>query len=87
MLREIIDFTKAVKLGEEVGNPLQWKKGQIKMNALTGLIYLGTQYLPPEYATIIGGPEVVDAISNAIVGAVLLVNMLLTVVHSKKLGL
>jgi hypothetical protein len=84
MIKSILDLMKAMKLGEEVGNPRKWKKGQIKMNALAGLLLIGISYLPipPEYIT----PEVVDMLCDAIVGIVLLFNGILTVVHTRKLG-
>ncbi len=85
MVKLMLDFLKAMKLGEEVGNPLKWKKGQIKMTALAGLLWIGMPYLqiPPEYIT----EETIDLICDFIVGLVLLLNGLLVLVHSKKIGI
>jgi hypothetical protein len=87
MLKLMLDLMRLMKLGEEVGNPRLWKKGQVAMNALAGMLLIGISYLPipPEYASFFT-EEVLDYICDFIVGVVLFVNALLVFVHSKKIG-
>lgn len=87
-MKLILDMMKVMKLGEEVGNPRLWKKGQVSMNALAGLLLIGLSYLPipPEYAEFFT-EDVINYICDGIVGVVLFINALLVFAHSKKIGI
>jgi hypothetical protein len=80
----ILDFFKAMRLGEEVGNPAKWKRNQNKAIALAGLVVLGLKYAMPD--TVIPD-DIVNMISTVIFYIVLIANYFITIATTKKIGL
>lgn len=80
----ILDFFKALKLGNELSDPATWKNRAVLTTVIGGLLYIIVPYLP---ASIAPTPEVTDLITDAIISIVAVVNSYLMIATSKKVGL
>jgi hypothetical protein len=78
------NFIKALQAGHEVVNPENWKNGQIIVNALASLLTIGFSFSPTLSSL---GEEVPKNVAEGIFAVVGLVNVVATVVSSKKVGL
>jgi uncharacterized lipoprotein YbaY len=84
MLQKLIALARVFRKGEQVADPAAWKTGQIAVTALAAFLVAAAQA-----AAAFGLPLPVDeaAWSAVAAGVIALVNIVLTVATTRKIGL
>jgi hypothetical protein len=77
----IADLFKALKYGEELKDPARWKKGQLSITAIGGLIIIAMRFIAPDYDM---PEEMVNTISEAVGAVLIAANLFITKASSKK---
>jgi hypothetical protein len=80
----ITDVWRAMKLGEEIGNPRKWKRSQQTATALSVLIGIGLKYAMPD--TVIA-PDMLEMAGNLVLFGAILLNYFGNIITTRKLGI
>lgn len=85
-MSKMLALMKVLELGQEVGDPRKWKHNQIyigKISALIASILVLLKYFFPDMVVSEG---FADSAAVAVIGLASFINMVLTIITSKKVG-
>jgi hypothetical protein len=84
MLTEVLN---ALKQGEIISNPVTWKNKSKVLNSLVAILSFVVAGLKAFNINFLLTPDQIIIISGLIIAVVMLINIIITVVTTKKIGL